>query len=368
TTEKKESEPRITRTIKTTTTETKPNQQPSTTIKTETVVITEKEKKIDTRIQSGLSLTSTSKTEKLTAQDKKDLELAKRSPSEKAAATATTAAAPTGDPITGLPNQTPGFIDLRDGRAEAQQIADESRRVKGYEDSVVLVMNMDTLQIVPGQIVALSKRVFPEAFATEKRVGGVQHDFGAGTTTLQLYSPQAQLPAGSGSAIAPAAGATQLATPSGPPGQFRFPIPSGATSIGDGFGTRPGRPPGYRHTILDVTAPTGTICIAMADGVVSDIRPNNGGAGNMLVIDYGGGYQSIYMHGMPGQFALVPKGAQVKQGQPVFKVGSTGRSSGPHLHLKFTLNGTYCLLSKVGIDVLKMGLPVRRYSPNCTAY
>jgi murein DD-endopeptidase MepM/ murein hydrolase activator NlpD len=109
----------------------------------------------------------------------------------------------------------------------------------------------------------------------------------------------------------------------------------------------------------------GAICVAMADGVVS-VQPNNGGAGNMMTIQHGGGYTSVFMHGMPGGY-IVTSGP-VKQGQPIFKVGSTGMSSGPHLHLKFTFNGTYCLLSKIGIDVLKMGLPVRRYNAGCNAY
>ncbi len=379
TTDQKIEPGKIARTKTTVSIVTRPGGLPQTTTKKVVTEVTDgKTKTTTTLTEPGKQpQTTTEEENKVSAEDRKLLEQSKVS-SGTSTTTDTGAAAPANvDPVTGLPNQQPGFIDLRDGRAEAEVIADESRRVKGYEDSFVLVMNLDTLQLVPGQIVALSKRLFPDAFATEKRIAQVDHNFEAGTTTINTYTPQAQLPAGSsgggGSAViaapVPAAGAapapTQFATPSAPPGKFIFPIPKGATTIGDGYGPRASRSPSYRHTILDVTAPQGTVCVAMADGVVS-IQPNNGGAGNMMTIRHGGGYESIYMHGMPGCY-IVSSGP-VKQGQPIFKVGTTGGSSGPHLHLKFTLNGTYCLLSKVGIYVLKMGLPVHRYNAGCTAY
>lgn len=343
---------KITKTIETRTITTKPNQTPQPQTKTETVEITESGKKTTTTISKpGQSDEVSTKEEPINAEEKRLLEVSKRLAAEQAAASASP------QPGTGLPNQQPGAIDLADGKAEAQSISDESKRIKGYEDSCVVVMNMDTLTFVPGQIVALSKRLFPDAFATEKRIGSVEHDFAAGTTTLNFYVPQAPPP---GVPLAtPVAGATN-------PGGFIFPIPSGATTIGDGYGTRAGRPPGYMHVILDVTAPGGTPCVAMADGTI-DYVGYEGGAGNMMVIKYAGGYESVYMHGLDGDPFIVQSGP-VKQGQPVFKVGTTGSSSGDHLHLKFTLNGTYCLLSKVGIDVLKMGLPIERYHETCNQY
>jgi murein DD-endopeptidase MepM/ murein hydrolase activator NlpD len=342
---------KITKTIETRTITTQSGQAPQAQTKTQVVEITPAGKKTTTTISKpGQPDETTTKQEPITAEEKRQLEVSQRSPSEQAAAAATP------QPGAGLPNQQPGAIDLADGKAQAQSISDEAKRIKGYEDSCVVVMSMDTLAIVPGQIVALSKRLFPDAFATEKRIGSVEHDFAAGQTTLNFYVPQA-LPSG-----------TQLASPVNMPtnpGGFVFPIPSGATTIGDGLGTRPGRSAGYLHTILDVTAPEGTITVAMADGVI-DYVGNEGAAGNMMVIKYAGGYESIYMHGMPGGFIV--ESGPVKQGQPVFKIGTTGQSSGSHLHLKFTLNGTYCLLSKVGIDVLKIGLPIERYNETCNQY
>lgn len=349
---------KITRTEITRTQTIEPRQGPVfQTLRVETVITDEGRKVTTTLSRPGLEDEVTETTAELTAEDKRLLELSKRKNAGSGSTSAT--------PGAGLPNQPDGAIDLLDGKAEAQLIADESKRVKGYEDSFVLTMNMDTLQLVPSQIIGISGRLFPSAFATEKRIYSVDHDFDQGTTTVSLYVPQAPPP----EAASSGSGVTQFASPSTTatnPGGFIFPIPSGATTIGDGYGTRPGRPPGYRHTILDITAPNGTPVVAMADGTVVDIIPNNGGAGNSMYIQYAGGYESGYFHGN-GDFAMVGKGP-VKQGQPVFRVGSTGHSSGEHLHVLFTLNGSYCLLSKVGIDVLKLGLPVQRYSPDCDEY
>jgi murein DD-endopeptidase MepM/ murein hydrolase activator NlpD len=372
TTEQKLEPTQVTRKKTTKTDVTKTEAATQTTTKVEAVTITEgKTKTVTTITEPGKQPATTTKEEKkVSAQDQKLLEQAKASVGSSTVAATGAGAPANADPVTGLPNQKAGFIDLKDGRAEAEVIADESRRVKGYEDSYTLVMNSDTLQLVPGQIVALSKRLFPDPFATEKRIATVDHNFQAGTTTINTYTPQAQLPAGSTNAVAAASPSspTQLATPTSAPGKFIFPVPKGATTIGDGYGTRANREPGYRHNILDITAPRSTPAVAMADGIVTDIAPNAGGAGNLMTITHGGGYVATYMHGVSGKFALVPVGAQVKQGQDVFLINSTGGSTGDHLHLKFTLNGSYCLLSRVGIDVLKLGLPLEQYNKTCDKY
>lgn len=265
----------------------------------------------------------------------------------------------------GMPRQAIGAIDLADGKAQGEAIADEAKRIKGYESEATVITTPEYLLLVPGQIIGISGDLVPEPFNREWRVGSVTHKFPGGVTQLQFYTPQAA-PATNAAPVASTAG-TAATTPVAAPGKFIFPVPKGASSIGDGYGTRPGRPPGYMHKILDVAAPLGTPAVAMADGVVARIALRNGDAGNMVVIQYGGGYESTFMHLMDGGI-LVRQGQRVSQGQAVAKIGSTGRSSGSHLHLKFMLNGNVCLLSQVGIDVLKIGLPVHRFNESCNKY
>ncbi|MCC5636328.1 peptidoglycan DD-metalloendopeptidase family protein [Nostoc sp. CHAB 5844] len=265
----------------------------------------------------------------------------------------------------GMPRQAIGAIDLADGRAEGEAIADEAKRIKGYESEATVITTPEYLLVVPGQIIGISGELIPEPFNREWRVSNVSHKFPGGVTQLQFYTPQAA-PATDAAPVASTTAGTATA-PVAAPGKFIFPVPKGASSIGDGFGTRPNRPKGYLHKILDVAAPMGTPLVAMADGVVSQVALRNGGAGNMLTIKYGGGYESTYMHIMDGGI-LVQQGQQVKQGQIVAKIGSTGNSSGPHLHVRFLLNGNVCLFSQVGIDVLKLGLPVHRFNSTCDKY
>lgn len=79
----------------------------------------------------------------------------------------------------------------------------------------------------------------------------------------------------------------------------------------------------------------GAPVLASASGVATR-RYQEGGAGNYISIDHGGGWQTYYFH---LQSYSVPSGAQVQQGQEVGRVGSTGASSGPHLHFEQLLNG-----------------------------
>lgn len=89
------------------------------------------------------------------------------------------------------------------------------------------------------------------------------------------------------------------------------------------------------HEGLDVGAPFGTPIIAPADGIVtfSGIKP---GFGKFVQIDHGYGIETIYAH---SQKRLVKTGEKVKRGDLIAKVGSTGYSTGPHLHYEVRVNG-----------------------------
>lgn len=89
------------------------------------------------------------------------------------------------------------------------------------------------------------------------------------------------------------------------------------------------------HTGLDISAQTGTPISAAASGTVT-FSGYKGSYGNMIVITHGNGVQTYYGHCSK---LYVSAGTQVSQGQTIAAVGSTGNSTGPHLHLEIRVNG-----------------------------
>jgi murein DD-endopeptidase MepM/ murein hydrolase activator NlpD len=120
------------------------------------------------------------------------------------------------------------------------------------------------------------------------------------------------------------------ATPVGPVRFFR-PVPGPVT---DGFGFIP---PGRWHTGLDFPEPRGTPIHAGGVGVVSFAGFNTGGYGNLVVISHRLGFESWYAH-MASIAAQA--GQRVSGGVTIGSVGSTGRSTGPHLHFEVRHFGT----------------------------
>lgn len=93
---------------------------------------------------------------------------------------------------------------------------------------------------------------------------------------------------------------------------------------------------GVLHQGIDIGAPTGTPIRVVADGEVI-FAGANGGYGLMTIVDHGDGVHTAYAH----QSALVARGGQrVRAGDVIGKVGSTGHSTGPHLHFEIRVGGT----------------------------
>lgn len=86
--------------------------------------------------------------------------------------------------------------------------------------------------------------------------------------------------------------------------------------------------PGTPHYGVDVARPTGTVVVAPADAVVTLVQDDNYYSGGTLIMDHGYGVSSTMIHLSE---VLVQPGQSVKQGEPVAKVGATGRATGPHL-------------------------------------
>ncbi len=114
-----------------------------------------------------------------------------------------------------------------------------------------------------------------------------------------------------------------------------FPVVNGY--IGSGFGVRSDPFTGKRefHTGLDIDAPKGSPVHAVADGVVT-WNTTRSGYGKVVEIDHGNGYMTRYAHNSK---ILVKLGQRVHAGQVIAKVGSTGRSTGPHCHFEVWLHG-----------------------------
>lgn len=119
---------------------------------------------------------------------------------------------------------------------------------------------------------------------------------------------------------------------------FMWPCPS-YTRISSYFGPRSQPVPGAstNHKGVDLAAPYGADILASAAGVVTTSR-YSASAGNYIVIAHGNGVSTVYMH---ASSLLVSVGETVSQGQVIAKVGSTGYSSGNHLHFGVIKNGSY---------------------------
>ena len=113
-----------------------------------------------------------------------------------------------------------------------------------------------------------------------------------------------------------------------------WPVHGWVTS-GFGFRTNPFTGLTQMHEGLDIANRIGTPVIAPSDGIVSDTGKDSA-YGNFIVISHGFGINSRFLHLSK---ILVRPGQRVKRGDKVAEVGTTGKSTGPHLHYEVRVNG-----------------------------
>ena len=146
-----------------------------------------------------------------------------------------------------------------------------------------------------------------------------------------LRAARPTAPAGRPAPTQPSEGRRDTTPPPSPPSSSSgliWPVNGPVTS---GFGMRWGR----MHQGIDISATTGTPIRAAKAGVVITAG-TMGGYGNVVIISHGGGFSTLYAH----QSRLgSTQGQQVAQGQIIGYVGSTGHSTGPHLHFETRVNG-----------------------------
>jgi murein DD-endopeptidase MepM/ murein hydrolase activator NlpD len=125
------------------------------------------------------------------------------------------------------------------------------------------------------------------------------------------------------------------APPPSRPGALQAPV-GGRRTSSFGWRTHPIFGTRKLHTGMDFGAPAGTPIYAASDGVVVSAG-TRGGYGNATVIDHGGGVATLYAH--QSRLGVRP-GQRVARGELIGWVGSTGFSTGPHLHFEVRVNGT----------------------------
>lgn len=118
-----------------------------------------------------------------------------------------------------------------------------------------------------------------------------------------------------------------------------LPVPAGSYRVSSTFGMRLHPVLGYTrmHNGVDLGCAQGTAIYASRSGKVT-IATYSSSAGNYVSINHGDGWNSVYMH---MTHYIVTVGQYVNQGQVIGYVGSTGYSTGPHLHFGISYNGTY---------------------------
>jgi murein DD-endopeptidase MepM/ murein hydrolase activator NlpD len=144
--------------------------------------------------------------------------------------------------------------------------------------------------------------------------------------------------------------AVQVAPPPAVPGAGTFPV-AGAYAFGGEDGRFGAARDGHVHEGQDISAAAGTPLIAPVASTVYWVAFQRRGAGHYVVLRAADGTDYVFMHLEAGSIT-VAEGATLTEGQPFAAVGSTGASSGPHLHFEIWPDGWYSSKASRPIDPL----------------
>lgn len=241
------------------------------------------------------------------------------------------------------------WTDIAVGLVYLDQVtADGTETVERFES--LLVDEQDASDAIAAREADLSLDL-AELQATEDRLARLQNEMQASSDALQEeYRNQRSLLARYDAQIEEFEGeiaslekeqasikkliAQQAKAAGSAPGMLERPVPG---SISSGFGPRVHPIHGYSlmHNGIDMNAGMGQPIVAAEAGTViyADVK---GGYGNTVMIDHGGGMVTLYAH--QSKFA-VSTGQSVQRGQVIGYVGSTGVSTGPHLHFEVRIGG-----------------------------
>ena len=206
---------------------------------------------------------------------------------------------------------------------EAELVLEE-RRLEADAILTELIAKGDEYEALLDESEDLQSQLMKEIAQKEKDLKAQEYK-----EWLATYVPPTTLPSGTDT------------TPSNQaPSSSGWIKPLKSYTITSAFGMRVHPVLGYErmHEGVDMAAPKGTPIYAAKSGKVTTASFQSGGAGNYVVINHGDGFTSIYMH-MTNY--IVSKGQYVKAGQVIGYVGSTGISTGNHLHFGIAYKGTY---------------------------
>ena len=196
---------------------------------------------------------------------------------------------------------------------EESQAAMEIKRTESDEILRELAKKQDEFQIMLDESEALQDALMRDIAAKEKELANAKYE-------EKL--------------------AAQAAAGSAPPSNATWQCPVPYYTLTSPFGMRVHPVLGYKrmHNGIDMACASGTPIYATRSGTVTVASYQAGGAGNYVSINHGDGFSSIYMH---MTHYIVYAGQQVSKGQVIGYVGSTGISTGPHLHFGISYAGTY---------------------------
>lgn len=231
-----------------------------------------------------------------------------------------------------------------EGEAAALQVMQDGKKetLKDYNISIAdteyTIEELDRIEAAQDATIAAL-----EAAARQQRAAAEQAALQAQQQAQQIQ-PAAAETASPGDASqqqeqpAPAPAPAPAPLPSYSGGAFKWPVPSSGY-ITSYYGPRTSPTPGASsfHRGIDIGCSNGATIVAAADGIVYFAGYLEGG-GNCVMIDHGNGISTCYFHLSGFNTAA---GASVQAGAPIAFAGSTGISTGPHLHFAVRVNGGY---------------------------
>jgi murein DD-endopeptidase MepM/ murein hydrolase activator NlpD len=211
---------------------------------------------------------------------------------------------------------------------EESRAAIEANRDETKQQQDALIAEVDRIDALAAAHRAQRNQVQAEINAKQGMIEKIDADRKAFEASEAEFERSANQIRAQLEAARRAAGGSGQTVSNPSPSGFIWPV---AGRLSSPFGPRWGR----LHAGIDIAAPTGTPIAASKAGRVV-ISSWYGGYGNLIVLDHGGGVETWYGHNSVNSAQV---GQSVGQGQVIGRVGSTGNSTGPHVHFEIRLNG-----------------------------